>query len=249
MHGEVRLLLWIVALVLDYSAPMHGFWLPGAGRTPMRDWTLAGVHLAERNQLVILIALGESIVAAGATFSELHASAAVVSAFVVGFVESVSFWWIYFVRQAEEGAEVISRSLDPTRVGRAGYAYAHGIMVGGIIVVAVAIDLVTAHSTGGTTMAAAAVILGGPAIYLVGNALFNYSLSGRLPWSRLLGIGALVLLIPIAFVVAPLMLNIGATLVILLLALAAGSPHRPDARESHDAGRVTTYARGTRDSV
>jgi low temperature requirement protein LtrA len=90
--------VWIVTLALDCSAPMHGFWLPGIGWTPTRDRTLAGVHLAERNQLVVLIALGESIVDAGAAYRELHASAAVVTAFVVGFAETVSFWWVYFVR-------------------------------------------------------------------------------------------------------------------------------------------------------
>ena len=96
--------------MLDYGAPLHGFALPRVGRTPIQDWTLAGGHLAERNQLVLLIALGESILAVGATFSKLPAGAPVVAAFVVGFVETVSLWWVYFVRQAEEGAGVIARS-------------------------------------------------------------------------------------------------------------------------------------------
>jgi low temperature requirement protein LtrA len=60
-RGGTRLLVWIAAVVLDYAAPLHGFALPRLGRTPIGDWTLAGGHLAERNQLVLLIALGESI--------------------------------------------------------------------------------------------------------------------------------------------------------------------------------------------
>jgi low temperature requirement protein LtrA len=230
MQGDGRLLLWIVALVLDYGAPLHGFALPGAGRTPLRDWTLAGGHLAERNQLVVLIALGESILALGATFGALRADVAVVAAFVVGFAGTVSLWWVYFVRHAEEGAQAIAHAPDPARMGRAGYAYAHGIMVGGVIVVAVAIDLTIAHPTGTTSSAAAAVILGGPAIYLAGNALFNYSLTGRTPWSRLIGIGVLALLVPLALAAEPLALSAAATLVTLTLALATGSPRSPDVR-------------------
>ena len=179
---------------------------------------------------MVLIALGESILALGATFGALHAGVSVVAAFVVGFAGTVSLWWVYFVRQAEEGARAIAHAPDPARVGRAGYAYAHGIMVGGVIVVAVAIDLTIAHPTGTTSTAAAAVILGGPAIYLAGNALFNYSLTGRTPWSRLVGIGVLALLVPLALAAEPLALSAAATLVTLTLALATGSPRSPDVR-------------------
>jgi low temperature requirement protein LtrA len=225
-HGDTRLVVWIVALALDYGAPLHGFALPGVGATPMRDWTLAGGHLAERNRLVVLIALGESILAIGATFSGLHWRAAVVAAFAVGFAATVSLWWIYFVRHAEEAERTIARALDPARVGRIAYAYAHAIMVAGVIVVAVAIDLTVAHPGEPASTAAAAVILGGPAVYLAGNALFNYSLAGRAPWSRFAGIGALALLVPVALVADRLLLSAAATLVVVVLAAATGTPRR-----------------------
>jgi low temperature requirement protein LtrA len=242
--GDGRLLVWIGALVLDYGAPLHGFALPGLGRTPMRAWTLAGGHLAERNQQVVLIALGESILATGATFGALPARAPIVTAFVFGFAGTVSLWWLYFVRHAEEGARAITHTADPARLGRAGYAYAHGIMVGGVIVVAVANELTIAHPTGPMSRAAAAVILGGPAIYLAGNALFNYALTGRMPWSRLTGIGVLVLLVPLAFVAELLVLSAMATLVTLTLALATGSPRSPDGR-GRLAPSEDSSARGT----
>ena len=108
------------------------------------DWTLAGGHLAERNQLVLLIALGESILAIGATFAGLSWSASVLAAFVVGFAATASFWWTYFGR-AEAVISTIVRAADPTRVARLGYAYAHGLMVAGVIVLAVAIDLTIAQ--------------------------------------------------------------------------------------------------------
>jgi low temperature requirement protein LtrA len=111
---DARLWIWIAAAAIDYAAPLHGFALPRLGRTPTRDWTLAGGHLAERNQLVLLIALGESILAIGATFAGLGWSASVLAAFAVGFVTTASFWWIYFGR-AEAARSAIAQAADPTR--------------------------------------------------------------------------------------------------------------------------------------
>jgi low temperature requirement protein LtrA len=97
--------------------------------TPLSDWTLAGGLLAERNQLVILIALGESILAAGATFSELDSSAKALASLVLGFLGPVSLWWVYFVRYEPDGDELIEHAPEATNLGRNGFAYAHGMMV------------------------------------------------------------------------------------------------------------------------
>jgi low temperature requirement protein LtrA len=224
-EGDARIGLWILALLLDYAAPLHGFRLPGASRTPTADWTLAGGHLAERAQLVVLIALGESLLAVGQNFADLRTSAAEVAAFVVGFLMSVSLWGIYFIRSAQEGARAVSEAADPTRVARSAYAYAHGLMVGGVIVAAVGIDLAIAHPTGQTATATAATILGGPGLYLLGNALFNWSLTGVPPTSRLAGVAVLAGLSPIALVAGPAVLLGLATVVVLGLAVATGRPH------------------------
>ena len=136
-----------------------------------------------------------------------------VTAFVAGFVGIVSLWWVYFVRYAEEAALTISRSLDPARMGRAGYAYALAMMIAGVIVVAVAIERTMVDPRGNTAAATAAVILGGPALYLAGNALFHFALTGQTPRSRLIGIVLLAALVPLAAVAEPLVLSIAAALV------------------------------------
>ena len=159
--GDARLVVWIAALAVDLGAPMHGFRLPRVGSTPMRDWSLAGDHLAERFQLVVLIALGESLLALGLTFSERDATASVVAAFVVGFVAAAALWWIYFVGYAEAGARTVARAEDPTALARAGYAYAHAIMVAGVIVFAVGVEEAIAHPSGETSVKTALVMLGG----------------------------------------------------------------------------------------
>ncbi len=214
VDGDARALLWIGALVLDYAAPLHGFKLPFAGRTPTTDWTLAGGHLAERGQLVILIALGESLLAVGATFAEREREAGVLFAFVVGFLLTVSLWGAYFIRDAEEGARAVAAAPDPTRVARSAYAYAHGIMVGGIIVAAVGIDLAIAHPTGETRTATAATILGGPGLFLAGSALFSWALTSLPPTARLSGVAVLAALSPLALVVSPAVLLALATAVV-----------------------------------
>ncbi len=223
LHSDARLAVWIAAVVVDYGAPLHGFALPRLGRTAMSDWPLAGGHLAERNELVLLIALGESILAVGATFAGIHWTAATAAAFVVGFVTTVALWWTYFGR-AEEAADAIRRARDPARVARAGFAYAHGIMVAGVIVGAVAIDLTIADPRAAGAWRATAPILGGPALYLLGNVLYKRSLAGRLPASRVVALGALACLVAAATAVDRLTLNVLTMLV--LLALAAWTPER-----------------------
>jgi low temperature requirement protein LtrA len=230
LHDDARLILWIGAVVVDYGAPLHGFALPQLGRTAMSDWPLAGGHLAERNQLVVLIALGESILAVGATFAGIHWTAATTSAFVVGFATSAALWWTYFGR-ADEAADAIQRARDPAKVARAGFAYAHGIMVAGVIVVGVAIDLAIAEPHADSAWRAAATILGGPALYLAGNILYKRSLASGMPTSRVVAIGALGCLVPAAPAVDRLVLSVLTMLVLLSLAAwtTAGASGRPGA--------------------
>lgn len=69
---ECRLILWVIAVLVDYAAPYVGFWLPRLGATPMATWPLRGLHLLERNQQVLIIALGESILLMLATVMQLE---------------------------------------------------------------------------------------------------------------------------------------------------------------------------------
>ncbi len=88
-------------------------------------------------------------------------------------------------------------------------------MVAGIIIAAAADELTIAHPLERVTPAMTAVILGGPALYLVGNALFTWALSGLVPWSRLVAIAALLALMPLAAGASALTLLIAATLVLV----------------------------------
>jgi low temperature requirement protein LtrA len=218
-EGTAREALWLGALAVDYAAPVCGFATPGLGRSRTTDWTIVGEHLAERCQLLIIVAFGESILVTGATFGGLPLSAATLTAFVVAFAGSVALWWIYFDRGAEASSEAMSAADDPGRLGRSAYTYFHLPMVAGIIVAAVGDELTIAHPDAPATAATTAVILGGPALYLAGNALFKWAVWGRLAWSRLVAIGALALLAPAADVLPALALAGAAALIVVVLAV------------------------------
>src|ERR671913_1663183 len=161
LEGEARYVLWAIALAVEYAGPVVGFYTPGLGRSTTVVWTVEGRHLAERCQLFVIIALGESILVTGTTFGEIETSAVAVFAFVVAFLGSVALWWIYFARSAEAARAIMSSSEDPGRLGRSAYTYFHLPMVAGIIAVAAADELAVAHPVEHGTPAFVALTLGG----------------------------------------------------------------------------------------
>jgi low temperature requirement protein LtrA len=234
-HDGAREALWLVAALLDFAAPACGFVVPGLGRSQTSDWTITGGHLAERCQLFLILALGESILVTGATFGELRYSAGTVTAFVVAFSGSAALWWLYFDRSADAAGALIAASTDPGRLGRSAYTYCHVPMVAGIIAAAVADELTIAHPGGQTSTATALVTLGGPALFLAGHALFKWAAFGHLSAARLLAVGALAALGPLARQLPPLALATAATLVLLLL---AGWDATRDARQAVAGSRA-----------
>jgi low temperature requirement protein LtrA len=234
VRGTAREALWLGAVTVDSAAPAFGFSTPGLGRSTPTDWTITGAHLAERCQLFLIIALGESILVTGATVAGSPLSPATVAALVVAFVGSVALWWIYFDRAAGVARTVIASAEDPGRLARSAYTYSHLPMVAGIIVTAVADELAIAHPGGHVSVAVAAVVLGGPALFLAGHVLFKRAVFGHAPVPRLLAIVALALLAPVAMVVPPLAL---AALATLVLVAVAGSDTW-DVRRSDAAARA-----------
>jgi low temperature requirement protein LtrA len=184
LEGEARYAVWLLALGVDYSGPVVGYYIPALGRSRTGEWTIEGGHFAERCQLFIIIALGESILVTGTTFAEIEASALAVLAFVVAFLGSVALWWIYFSRSAESAREVFASSEDPGRLGRSAYTYFHMPMIAGIIAIAASDELTVAHPGEHGTPASVALIVGGTALFLAGHALFEWAVFGELPWSR-----------------------------------------------------------------
>ncbi len=218
VEQSARLGLWAAALFVEYLSPSVGFWTPRLGRSTTADWDIEGGHIAERCGLFIIIALGKSILVTGATFSALAWTPATALAFLTAFVGSVAMWWIYFNIGAERGSRLIASTADPGRLARLAYTYMHLPIVAGIIVSAVADELVLAHPAGHSSPGTIAAILGGPALYLAGNILFKRATAERLPLSHLGGLGLLAVLATLATLASPLVTATATTLVLVLVA-------------------------------
>jgi low temperature requirement protein LtrA len=217
-EGQLRLLLWAIALVIEYISPAVRFWIPGYGSSAVADWVIEGGHMAERCALFVIIALGESVVVTGATFAELSWSTETVSAFVSVLAGSIAMWWIYFHKGAEAGSEEISRSSEPGRLARLAYTYLHMPIVAGIIVSAVADELVMKHPSGHSDLKTVISAIGGPLLFLIGTILFKYSFRGFLQLSHGFGIIALCVLAWFAGGLSPLLLSILATAIMIAVA-------------------------------
>ena len=94
--GPPRTVLWLIGLAIDYGGPLCTFWVPGMKRVPMSAWELEAAHFAERFQLFVILALGESIVVTGATATGEDLDAARLASFAVAFLGTAAMWWLYF---------------------------------------------------------------------------------------------------------------------------------------------------------
>lgn len=218
LEGEARYAVWLLALAVDYSGPVVGYYIPGLGRSRTGEWTIEGGHFAERCQLFVIIALGESILVTGTTFGEIETSVATVGAFVVAFLGSVALWWIYFARAADAAREVFASSEDPGRIGRSAYTYFHLPMIAGIIAVAAADEFIVGHPGDRGTTASVALTIGGTALFLAGHAFFKWAVFGLVPWSRAVAIAALAGLMPVGFALPTLALSSAAVVIVVALA-------------------------------
>ena len=219
-EGEMRLAFWVMALLIEYAGPSLGFWTPGLGHSTTADWDVEGGHMAERCGLFVIIALGESILVTGATFSNLAWTLPVVLAFLSAFVSSLAMWWIYFNAGAERGTEMITSSGDPGRLARLAYTNIHLFIVAGIIVTAVGDEFTLAHPDGHADMKMAAAIAGGPGIYLIGTLLFRRAVTGLLPKIQLAALVLLVVIFFAAGLFSTLALSLVTTIVLCAVAIA-----------------------------
>src|SRR6185436_7437509 len=92
LEGWPRIVLWTVAIGVEYVSPAVGMWVPGLGRSTPQDWKIDGAHLAERCALFVIIALGESLLVTGATFAEKPWQAPTVGAFLAAFMGAIAMW-------------------------------------------------------------------------------------------------------------------------------------------------------------
>jgi low temperature requirement protein LtrA len=183
--------LWALALVLDMGGPF----LFGS-----EGWKLMPAHFAERHGLIVIIALGESIVAIGVG-AKAGVDAGVVAAAILGIAVAAALWWLYFDVVALVAERRLSNAADGrerNEIARDSYSYLHFPMVAGIVLLALGLKTTLAHVEDPLKIVPASALLGGTALYLLAHVAFRMRNVHRFSLDRLLCAGFLLALLPAA---------------------------------------------------
>ncbi len=210
LDGLAQGALWAAALAIDYGVPLV---------RGVVGFRIRASHFVERHGLVIILALGESIVAISAAGLEFDAG--VVLAAVFAIVLSAALWWAYFdyVVLAAERRLAAAQGQERAALARDSYSYLHLLMIAGIIFVALGIKKTLAYVGDPLETIPAVALCGGAALYLLGHNAFRLRDMGTVSVPRLVVAALSCALVPVA-VQAPALVTL-AVLAVLLSALAA----------------------------
>jgi low temperature requirement protein LtrA len=189
--GGLQLGIWALALALDMGGPLV---IDSSG------WRLAPAHFAERHGLVVIIALGESIVAIGVG-AEAGVDAGVVLAAVVGVGVASALWWLYFDVVALVAERRLSRAApgrEQNEIARDSFSYLHFPMIAGIVLLALGLKKTLEHVEDPLEAVPAVAMLGGTALYLLAHVAFRWRNVHRFSGQRLALAVVLVALTPVA---------------------------------------------------
>jgi low temperature requirement protein LtrA len=176
--GAPQAALWIVALAIDYGGPfVRG----------VAGYRVHPAHFAERFSLIVIIALGESIVAIGVGAGDQPLDLAVAVAAVLALVASAALWWAYFDVVAQIAQRRLAELRGTTRnlLARDAFAYLHLPMIAGIELFALGVEQVVGHVDEPLKLEASAALFGGVALYLVAHVAFKRRTIGSLGGQRL----------------------------------------------------------------
>jgi low temperature requirement protein LtrA len=197
LEGDERIAVWVVALAIDYLGPA----VIGVGR----GWMVAAEHFAERHGLIILIALGESIIAIGVG-AGFDLDTGVMVAAALGIVVVSALWWLYFDVAAifAQRRVVQAKGLELHRLALHAYSYLHLPMVAGVVLFAFGLKTTLGHVDEALDTVPAVGLCGGAGLYLIGLVAFLSRTTGRIFRRRTVGAAVLLGLIPVAVAVPAL---------------------------------------------
>jgi low temperature requirement protein LtrA len=197
VHGWLRSVLWLAALAVGFFGPLLG---------GMSGWRVQPAHFVERHGLIVIIAIGESLVAIGlgARGTELDTGAIVAA--VLGLAVTSSFWLAYFDFFPIRAQQLLTdrSGIQRTALARDAYTYLHLPMVAGIVLFAFAMKTTLAHVGDELDVISAVGLCGGPALFLFAYVVLRLRVSRTLGRGRLVAAVASALLLPIALVVPAL---------------------------------------------
>jgi len=173
--GRAQYAIWALAVALQWTTPLF---------TPIRRFRIRSGYMIERYGLVLIIVLGESVVAIGVGASGLPLRPPLLGTAVLALAVSALMWWLYFIGddgRAERALAAARESERPALVLKA-FFYAQIPMLLGVVVLAAGVKQAIGHPTADVGGAAALCLAAGVALYLSGSALFRLAVGG--PWLR-----------------------------------------------------------------
>jgi low temperature requirement protein LtrA len=188
--GGLQAALWIVALAIDYGGPLV---------TGVAGYRVHAAHFAERFSLVIILALGESIVAIGVGAGDHPLDAAIGAASVLALIGSAGLWWAYFDVVAPVAHRRLGQLSGVARntLARDSFAYLHLPMIAGIELFALGVEQVVGHVDEALAIEASAALFGGVALYLLAHVAFRLRNVGSLNRQRLVAAVVLLACVPL----------------------------------------------------
>ncbi len=191
LEGTPQLALWGAALAVDYLGVLVGH---------MRGWRVSPEHFVERHGLVVIIALGESIVAIGVGAAGQPLDAGMIVAALLGMAVVASLWWSYFDWVAFVAQARLAEATGPARAALARdlYSYLHLPMVAGIVLFALGLKTTLADVTGSLRTIPALGLCGGLALYLLAHVALRLRIGGGLGRGRPVATILLLVLLPLA---------------------------------------------------
>jgi low temperature requirement protein LtrA len=226
---DYRAWIWLASLVIDVI---------GTLTVARADWRVSPSHFAERFALIVIIALGESIVAIGIGTSALERDATYALSVVVAFAGVAALWWAYFDFTAVAAERALRRASLAARgpLARDVFTYFHYPVVLGIILYAVAAKKTLEHPLDPLSEAGRWALGLGIAIFLCGFALMRFRVVRRIAWERL-GAAALALLVALALDGTDAIVTLGVVIVVLLVSVAFETARLHDFRAEIRADR------------
>jgi low temperature requirement protein LtrA len=223
LDGTAQALCWIGALAIDYG---------GLVARGVQGWRVVAGHFAERHGLIIIIALGESIVAVGVGAEGLELDAGIIAGALLGIAVAGALWWAYFDVVAIVAERRLRRAPpdERVRIARDSYTYLHLPMVAGIVLSAVGVKKTLAHVGDELHDVPALALCGGIALYLLALSALKRRNIGSFNVPRLVAAAALVALVPVATAV-PALLALALVAVVTCALIAFEFVHYAGARE------------------
>ena len=197
VHGWAKTLLWAAALAIGFFGPLF---------VDLSGWRVHPAHFAERHGLIVIIAIGESLVAIGIGARGTGLGAGVIVAALLGFVVAASFWLAYFDFFTIRAQQLLTDRSGTPRVAlaRDTYTYLHLPMIAGIVLFAFSLKTTIAHVGDELAIVPALCLCGGPALYLLAYVAVRARISHQVRGGRFVAAIACALLVPVALTVPAL---------------------------------------------